>query len=627
MGEKNQEPQKLKKELGLLHVFCFASGAMISSGLFILPGIAHAHAGSAVFVAYIVAGLLAATGMLSQAELVSAMPKAGGTYYYITRSLGPAAGTVNGLVTWFSLSLKSAFALLGMGAFAVIVFEFDPSSGDAMRYTAMGLCAAFVGINLFGVKEAAWLQVVLVIGLFMALAVYIGRGLPSVSVSNFEPFVPAGAGSAAIFTTAGFVFVSFGGLLKIASIAEEVKDPGKTVPVGMILSLVVVTVIYGMAVVVTTGVVGPAGLENSYTPISDAAKVFMGVWGFRIMGVAAMLAFISTANAGIMAASRYPLALGRDALLPSALGRVNSRFKTPHFAILATGALMMAALFFDLEGLVKAASSVMILTYMFSCISVIILRESRLQNYRPSFKSPLYPWVQIGGIIGFAMLLMEMGSAAHISAAAAVALGFVVYWFFGRARAEGEYALLHLVERITSKEITSHSLETELKEVLRERDDILEDRFDRTVTEGLVLDLDGSMTADEFFQKVAERMAPRLDTDSEVLYAALSSREAEGTTAIGPELAIPHIVIPGEGKFGIMLARVKGGICFSDEAPQVKTVFVLAGTRDERNFHLVSLAAIAQVVQDGDFAGKWAEARSEQALRDAVLLAKRLRQK
>ncbi|HUV36646.1 MAG TPA: amino acid permease, partial [Patescibacteria group bacterium] len=84
---------KLKKELNLLDVFCFASGAMISSGLFILPGLAHARAGPAVFVSYVLAGLLAMTGMLSQAELVSAMPKAGGTYFYVRRTMGPAVGT------------------------------------------------------------------------------------------------------------------------------------------------------------------------------------------------------------------------------------------------------------------------------------------------------------------------------------------------------------------------------------------------------------------------------------------------------------------------------------------------------------------------------------------------------
>jgi len=109
---------ELKKELKLLDVYCIATGAMISSGLFILPGLAHALAGPAVVVSYLLAGLLAMTGMLSQAELVSAMPKAGGTYFYVARSMGPVVATINGLLEWLSIALKSAFALVGIAAFA-----------------------------------------------------------------------------------------------------------------------------------------------------------------------------------------------------------------------------------------------------------------------------------------------------------------------------------------------------------------------------------------------------------------------------------------------------------------------------------------------------------------------------
>ena len=115
---------------------------MISSGLFILPGRAHAVAGPAVVVSYLLAGLLAVTGMLSQAELVSAMPKAGGTYFYVVRSMGPAIGTVDGLITWFSLSLKSAFALIGMAAFTAPLINLD------IRVIAVSLCLIFIVINM-----------------------------------------------------------------------------------------------------------------------------------------------------------------------------------------------------------------------------------------------------------------------------------------------------------------------------------------------------------------------------------------------------------------------------------------------------------------------------------------------
>ncbi len=111
----------LKKDLGLAGVFCIATGAMISSGLFVLPGIAFAKAGPAMILAYLLAGVLVVPAMFSKAELATAMPKAGGSYFYIERSMGALPGTMAGLANWFSLALKSAFALVGIGAFASLI--------------------------------------------------------------------------------------------------------------------------------------------------------------------------------------------------------------------------------------------------------------------------------------------------------------------------------------------------------------------------------------------------------------------------------------------------------------------------------------------------------------------------
>jgi APA family basic amino acid/polyamine antiporter len=608
---------KLKKELTLLDVFCIASGAMISSGLFILPGLAHARAGPAVVVSYLVAGLLAMTGMLSQAELVSAMPKAGGTYFYVTRAMGPTVGTVDGLITWFSLSLKSAFALVGMAAFASLLVNFN------MQLVAVSLSLVFIIINLVGIKEASRAQVGLVLGLLAVLIFYVARGIPAVKIQHFEPFAPMGVG--AVFSTAGFVFISYGGLLKIASISEEVKDPGRVIPLGMILSLLVVTILYMLVVFVTTGVLGTSQLDNSLRPISDGAAVFMGQAGVIALGIAAILAFVSTANAGLMAASRYPLALSRDGLLPGFLQRISLRFKTPHVSILVTGVFMIIALFLRLDILVKAASAVLILTYMFSCLSVIVLRESRLQNYQPSFSAPLYPWVQIAGILGFGLLLIEMGREALIASSILIMSGLFVYWFYGRIRSSREYALIYLIERITAKELTTRSLETELREVIRERDDILKDRFDRAVEDAVVLDVDLGISMEDFFQLAADRMAERLRMEPDVLFDLLIEREKESTTVLSPHLAIPHIILEGEHKFDILLARCQPGVRFPGVGHDVHAIFLLAGTRDERPFHLRSLAAIAQIVQDPHFEQRWMAARRKDDLRDLILLGKRRR--
>jgi APA family basic amino acid/polyamine antiporter len=607
----------LKKDLNLLNIYAITVGAIMSTGIFLLPGLAHARAGPAVLVSYLLAGILATAGMLSQAELASAMPKAGGTYFYVTRSMGPAVGTVYGLITLVALALKSAFELMGMAVFTALFADID------VRVIAAVLCFVFLIINLLGAKGAGMIQTILVLAILASLTIYFVCGFAGVSVRNFEPFVPYGASG--ILAGAGFVFVSFGGLLKVASLAEEVKDPGRVLPLGMILALSSALFIYLLNIFITEGLLDNTILEHTLMPVSDGAQIVFGDWGKIYFAVIAILAFMSAANAGIMGASRYPMALSRDGLVPSFLGKINERFQTPHYSIIVTGILMISALFLRLDVIIKAASSVLILTYIFTCLAVIILRESRLQNYQPKMRVPFYPWVQILGIIGYCLLLYEIGVEAFSVTASLMVGGLFVFWFYGRIRTVREYALLHIIERITAKELTNHSLETELKEIIRERDEIVQDRFDQIIERAIVIDVDQPMSLEVFFKLLAEHLSRKLNMDPDMIFKRLLDREAESSTALSPYIAIPHIIINGENQFEILLARCKHGLRFSEAAPQVTAIFVLIGTRDERNYHLRALASIAQIVQTPDFEKKWMRAKSKEALRDLVLLGKRRR--
>ena len=610
--------RKLKKELKLMDVFSIASGAMISSGLFILPGLAYIKAGPGIVLSYFFAGILAITGMLSQAELVSAMPKAGGDYFFVTRSLGPAVGTINGLLTWFSISLKSSFALIGMAAFTQLIFPYD------IRIIALILCLFFLVINIMGVKEAGKFQIFLVVLLLILLSFYIIKGMSFVQSYNLVPFIPEDADIFSIFSTAGFVFVSYGGLLKIASIAEETQNPSRNIPLGMILSLLIVSILYTLTVFVTTGVLGPK-LAGSLTPISDGAEAFMGAPGKIALGVAAILAFVSTANAGLMAAARYPLALSRDGLIPKIFEKISRRSQTPYVSIIFTTGFIILAVFLDLTILVKAASTVIIFGFIFSCVAVIVLRESKVQNYQPGFKSPLYPWIQILGILGFLFLLSQLGQEALLISFMMILIGFLLYWFYGKARAEKEYALLHLVERLTDRELVTGSLESELKDIIRERDEITQDRFDQIIENSIVLDLEEPLDRDGLFKIIAEKLAPLSGLKEKKLLDLLITRENQSSTVLTPTLAIPHVIVPGEKIFKILMIRSKKGIFFSKENPLVQTVFLLLGTKDERNFHLRTLSSIAQIVQSPDFEKKWLAAKNIQGLKDLVLLSKRKR--
>ena len=606
---------KLNKVLSQLDVFCISTGAMLS-GLFLLPGLAYAQAGPAVLASFFLAGLLALMGLLSQAELSSAMPKAGGTYFYVTRSMGSGVGTVYGLITWLAMLLKSSYELLFLATFIRLIWQVNE------HFLAVGLCAIFLLINLFGIKKAGSLQKYSAILLVILLIYFCIRSYPMMDAHNFKPFDPQGLGG--VLRTAGLVFIGYGGLLKVASVAEEVKDPGRSLPAGMIASWLLATILYVAVVFVAVAVLG-SSLKDTLTPLSDTAVAFWGPTGRMVLGIAAGVAIIAAANAGIMAASRYPLALARDEMLPTFFARINHLFHTPHNSIFLSGLIMVAVLFLPVVVLVKAASSVLILTYMFTCLAVVILRESRVQNYQPRFRSPGYPWVQLIGLIGFNVLLWQLGTTALSAALGLVLLGFCVYWFYGRKKASQEYALLHLIERITARELTSHSLENELKDIIHERDDILKDRFDHLVEACTVLDIKEPVSVEEFFRQAAEVLSKKLSLPQEKVIGLLCRREKESSTVLNSFLAIPHIVIEGENRFELILARAQEGIEFSENASRVHTVFVLIGTKDERPFHLTALAAICQIVQQENFAKRWMGARNAESLRDIVLLGKRQR--
>jgi APA family basic amino acid/polyamine antiporter len=610
----------LKRKLGLLHIFCLASGAMISSGIFILPGLAHAKAGPAVVFSYFLAGILALCGLMSIAELTTAMPKAGGDYFYVSRGIGPGVGTIAGLLSWFSLSLKSAFAIIGI---AVLVEPFIPFN---WHFIAAAGCVIFILLNLLGTREAANFQVVLVIGLLILMIAFIVRGFGQINVQYFEPFVPYGYKS--VFAAAGFVFVSYGGLVQIASMAGEVRNPGRTIPSAMVMSLVSILILYVLMVFITSGVLGGEQLDNSLTPIADAAEIFAGRFGYIAVGVASALAFITTANGGIMTASRYLVALGKDRLLPPGLSKVSRKKQTPYAAVLVTGFVISTVVFIKLDTLVEAASIVFILSYILASLSVLLLRESGLVNYKPSFRAPFYPWLQIGSIIAFAFVLVEMGEEGFVITAVLILAGFAFYWLYGRAGAQKESALLHLIKRITAKDLVSGTLEEELKQIIRQRDEIVTDKFDEIIEKCPVLDIEEAIPTDKLFRLASERLAPRLKVEPELLFDLLTEREKQSSTVLSSDLndlAIPHIIVPGENSFDILIARCKKGIRFSDKYPIVQVVFVMAGTKDERNFHLQAISAIAQIVQSKNFYKNFMSAGGEQALRDVVLLGERRR--
>lgn len=623
--EKSKE--LLQQRLGLFDVFSIAAGAMISSGLFILPSIIYNHAGPGIIISYLLASLLMLPSVFSKAELTTAMPRAGGTYFYVERTFGSLWGIFTGLANWFSLSLKSAFAIVGMALFIQLIgtHVFQVQVADwGLRILSVGCCLFFGMLNWISVKSTTRFQNTLVVLLIAILTVFLFWGAPSLAPTRYTPFVPKGW--LAVLSTTGLVFISYGGLTKIDNIAEEVHHAGKNLPRGMILAWIIVSFLYVAVVSITIGVLDGPILQQSPMPISTAASQFSGRFGFFFLSFAALAAFLTTANAGILSASRCPMSMSRDHLLPKWMSRLHSRFQTPYISILFTCLFMsIALLVLDLEQLVKTASTLMILLFLLDNASVIVMRESRLQNYRPHFKAPFYPYLQIGTIVLYILLLIDMGPVPLSICGLFFLFSLFWYWLYARPRVSRESAVMYIVERVTDQPLKTIALDNELRDILIRRDNIIADRFDKLIQQCPILDLKGPKAAIDVFRQVAEILSERLQIDADPLVLKFLQREEEGSTVIQPGLAIPHIVVKGENLFDVVLVRATDGILFHHTDQLVHTVFFLTGSKDQRNYHLRALMAIAQIIQEKEFTRRWMEAPDQESLRNLILLSQRKR--
>lgn len=433
--------KKLERSIGLTAVVAISLSAMLGSGIFVLPGLAAAKTGPSIWLAYLLAGLCVLPAALSKAELATAMPASGGTYIYIVRTFGPLAGTVAGLGLWVSLMLKSAFALIGFGAYLVVLVDLP------LKPTALVLLGAVVALNVAGVRKVSSFQVVVVVLAVAGLTTLVALGAPSFDGDRMSPFFTEGAGG--FIGCAGFVFVSYAGVTKIAAIAEEVKDPDRNLPLGMLLSLGLAASMYGLVNAVLVGNVPMEQLVGDKSPIYTLAVIVGGGKLGVAVAALAVVTMTSMALAGVLATSRFPFAMSRDGLLPAGLQAVSKRFHTPVASIALTGIVMAICIItLDLARIAKLASAFKILLFAATNVCVLVLRESHLQWYDPAYRTPAYPWVQIFGIACAVMLLATMGLDSAVAALAIGVVGTGFYFAYGRSRA----SLKGVVKRMGRRE-------------------------------------------------------------------------------------------------------------------------------------------------------------------------------
>ena len=620
------KPPLLEKQLGLWDVYALATGATLSSGFFLLPGLAAVGAGAAMPLAYLLGALVLLPGLCSLVELATAMPRAGGIYYFLDRSMGSLVGTIGGFGTWFAVVLKAAFALIGVGAYLELFLP-----GLEMGPIAGGFALFFGGVNYFGAKKSGSFQVLLLIGLLILLAWFCGVGLFQLEVGHFSGLFASG--STGLISTAGLVIVSYMGLTQVASVAEEVKDPDRNLPLGMFLAFASVVAIYVVGTSVMVGVVGVdvlAAAGGDLTPAATVAERLAGPWGAAIMTVAAVLAFSSVANAGILAASRYPLAMGRDRILPSLFSHLGGR-GTPTIGIAVTvGMILLSVMVFDASKIAKLASAFQMVMFALACLAVIVMRESRIESYDPGFRSPLYPSLQIIGILGPFWLIVNMGLLPTLFTGGLITFGAMWYTYYARDKVDREGAIFHVFERLGRQRY--EGLDRELREIMKERGPREADPFDELLTHARLLDLEGPVAFEELANQASDKLALELPVTASQLCEGFLLGTRMGATPVSHGAALPHMRSELLDSSHILLARVREGVRFesesggveraSDEA--IRAVFFLVSPEADPGQHLRILAQIARRVDQDSFMPEWLRAESEEQLKEALFRNERI---
>jgi amino acid transporter len=436
-GVRDEIKNTLARTIGLAGVVIISLSAMLP-GIFVTPTFAAQIMGPGIWLAFLLAASVVLPGALSKSELASGMPTSGGSYVFLERTYGPMVGTISGLGLWASFLLKSAFALIGFSAYFVAVTTYFDFELNMMTLSLSALLLITV-VNILGVSKVKAIQTPIVIMTIILLVVICVASLFSPDLDFSRPI--EGAFSTDVWTlaeTAAFVFVAYAGVTKVAAIGGEVKEPEKNLPAGIMLSLLIATVIYSLiAFLMMASLPGEWWIVDGEVvedPIYVFAKHVVNNEFGIIAAVLSVLTMISMALAGILASSRFLFAMARDNLLPQPLEDVSVKFETPHIPIIITGlAMALAILVVPLKDVVKLASGFKIMIFMMINSCVIVLRQtSDKYDWEPAYKGPLYPYMQLWGIIAGAVLIYLMGTKAFIGGGAAVLAGLITYYLYGR---------------------------------------------------------------------------------------------------------------------------------------------------------------------------------------------------
>ena len=391
---------QLQRTLGLLDAVGIGVGAIVGAGIFVVLGVAAGIAGPAVILAVLVAGLAATANALSSAQLAATYPVTGGTYEYGYRVLGPWWGFVAG---WMFLAGKTAgvgTVALGIGAYLETVVPGVPA-----RAVAATAVVAFTALNYTGVRRSSAANLVIVALSVVCLLLFLALGFPDIREAAYTPFVPAGWG--ATLEAAALMFFAYTGYARIATLGEEVRDPQRTIPRAIVITISTTLALYAAVAVVAVGVVGAPALAGTGAPLQLAANAAGGATlglAVTVGGTAAMLGVILSQLLGL---SRMGFAMARRGDLPRSLDRVHPRFGVPHRAVVLIGVVaLVVTLTGTLKGVASAAAFTILVYY--GIANWAALRMPREAKLFPDF-------VPVAGCVACGLLALSLSPATLLT--------------------------------------------------------------------------------------------------------------------------------------------------------------------------------------------------------------------
>ncbi|MDW7693024.1 amino acid permease [Flammeovirgaceae bacterium SG7u.111] len=433
-------PVTFERHISLFGATTIGVGALMGAGVYVLIGLAADKAGPSVWLSYVICGGLAFLTTLVYAELSKTLPVSGGGYAYVYKTLGSFGGFATG---WY-LALGSIFACglyaIGFAQYFTTSLGFELSDFQ-VRLISAGIVLLLTLLNAKGTNGADKIQGVLTWGNLAILLVLILFSLPLLDIENVKPMFPKGYGGT--FSAISIIYISFFGYQLIANSSDEIRTPKQVVPLAMKYSMEVSFAGYLAVAVISIMVIPWEQLAASNAPLVLVASESLGKYGWVLISAGGILASLSALNSTLVSQARQIFAMGKDGFVPKLLGQLHEKNKTPQTAILAGGALVMAALlFFDLEFIVKSANFALLASLLPVSLSLRKIYRKQPKNIKIAWWKKMLPAATLIANLGLLSSLDWMSILFGLQLGLA---GFAVYWFYSKKNENRSKSGINLV--------------------------------------------------------------------------------------------------------------------------------------------------------------------------------------